>query len=230
MIKDYLDVSYNIKSTPFTSYPFKLSNYLIKKFELNKGQKILELGSGRAELATAFKKLGFKVTCLDNSNSAKRFAIENDLYFIGHEIKIDSKIPLPDETFDIILTKSFVEHFEDPSIIFFEAHRLLKPGGKFIVLTPDWQANFKIFFDDITHKTPFTVETMKQTLELHDFVNLSIFRFKQLPITWENKFMELLTSLIAPFVPVRTKRKFFRWSRELLLCGFGEKSNTLKPE
>ena len=34
-----------------------------------------------------------------------------------------------------------------------------------------------------------------------------------------------LCAFISPFIPVRTKNKFFRWSRELMLVGIGMKSS-----
>ena len=51
-----------------------------------------------------------------------------------------------------------MEHLVNPENYLKEAYRILKPGGKIISLIPDWEANYKIYYDDHTHKTPFTIE------------------------------------------------------------------------
>jgi hypothetical protein len=64
---------------------------------------------------------------------------------------------------------------------------------------------------------------MRQVLELSGFDCLASYRFRQLPITWRSPTVNALSVTIAPFIPSRTTRKFFRWSRELMLCGVGLK-------
>ena len=48
--------------------------------------------------------------------------------------------------FDVIFSKSFVEHIDDPLSFFQWCSGLLVDGGKVISLTPDWELNYKIFF------------------------------------------------------------------------------------
>jgi hypothetical protein len=52
---------------------------------------------------------------------------------------------------------------------------------------------------------------------------VKVYRFRQLPITWKNPMMNAICSIIAPFVPVNTRKSFFRWSRELMLVGVATK-------
>ena len=47
--KNYLETVYSKDSRPLTDYPKKLINYLIKRLNLEKNKKILELGCGRGE-------------------------------------------------------------------------------------------------------------------------------------------------------------------------------------
>jgi SAM-dependent methyltransferase len=42
---------------------------------------------------------------------------------------------LSDETFDVVMSRSVMEHITDPAKMYLEMHRILRPGGYFIFLT-----------------------------------------------------------------------------------------------
>ena len=46
-------------------------------------------------------------------------------------------IPVPDESVNVVISRSVVEHLADPAEVYREIFRILKPGGKFIFLTPN---------------------------------------------------------------------------------------------
>ena len=46
-------------------------------------------------------------------------------------------IPVRDGTFDLIVSRSVVEHLDDPIGVFREMARVLKPGGRFVFTTPN---------------------------------------------------------------------------------------------
>jgi SAM-dependent methyltransferase len=56
------------------------------------------------------------------------------------------RIPIEDETYDFVLSAEVIEHFAtDPNFFFFEANRILKVGGKFLVTTPNVACSENIF-------------------------------------------------------------------------------------
>jgi len=219
---DYLDIVYDKKSKPFTSYPEQLVSYLIDVCELGEasGQMLIEPGVGRGEHLKIFKNKGFKVKGLDVSKRSIEMSPDLDIDLIDSDGKT---WPYPDSTFDIVYSKSFIEHLQNPEVYLKEAYRVLKSGGKIINLTPDWEANYKKFFDDFTHKTPFTAVSLMNITKSVGFEDVSAYTFRQLPITWKYPFVNLISAMIAPFVPVRSTNKFFRWSRELMLISYGTK-------
>jgi 2-polyprenyl-3-methyl-5-hydroxy-6-metoxy-1,4-benzoquinol methylase len=225
-MKEYLEVEYDITKRPLTEYPSKLARYIYDKHNLKSGLRLLDIGCGRGEVSLQFKKLGLKVTGLDSSAKIKDLFNQEECNFIMHSIKSGIEIPAEDNSFDYIFIKSFIEHVNDPMDLILDCYRLLKDKGKIIILTPDWEANLKIFFDDITHVKPFTRISMSQLLELTGFEKIEVYRFRQLPITWSNAFVKMVSKMISPLIPHRSKIKFFRWSKELMLVGIGHKLDT----
>jgi ubiquinone/menaquinone biosynthesis C-methylase UbiE len=218
--KNYLSVAYDEKSHPYTDYPKKLCAYLFQSFELKEGMKMLEPGCGRGEFLKNFKELGLDVHGVDISTEAQEYA-EN---FPVEVCDIESeKLPFEDDTFDVIYSKSFIEHLYYPERYLEEAFRVLKPGGILITLTPDWESNYKIYFDDFTHRTPFTNIALEDAYKMYGFSEVNVFKFRQLPIVWRYPKLNYFCAAISPLISVRTKNKFFRWSRELMLVGVGVK-------
>lgn len=223
-MSDYLKVVYDTKSHPQTTYPGKLASYLFHSFGMVKGQSFLEPGCGRGEFLAEFEKLGLQCHGIDLSNHAGSMC---PLVEIKKNINLENDVwPYKDETFDIIYTKSLMEHLRNPDKFLNEARRVLKPGGKILSLIPDWESNYKIYFDDFTHRTPFTSIALKDIYMICDFTDIQIYKFRQLPIVWKYPFLNLFCAAIAPFVHVRTKNKFLRWSRELMLIGYARKEST----
>lgn len=221
MPRDYLQVEYETRRRPLTTYPEMLAGHIAQVTGMRSGCTLLEVGSGRAELAKGFLRLGLHVTAVDSAPSAASFAGQAGADFIHATIEAGSSLPVEPASQDFVFSKSFIEHLREP-VPFLEMCRgLLKPGGKIICLTPDWEANYRIFFDDVTHVTPFSRATMRQALELSGYESVQAFRFRQLPITWRSPLVNMAAAAISPFVPARTSHKFLRWSRELMLCGVG---------
>ena len=86
-----------------------------------------------------------------------------------------------------VYSKSFIEHFYYPEQVFKEIYRVLKPGGNVITLTPSWVDNMKVFYEDYTHRTPFTKMSLNDIHKLEGFIDISIKNFIQLPLIWDNK-------------------------------------------
>jgi ubiquinone/menaquinone biosynthesis C-methylase UbiE len=220
MAKNYLSVIYDEESHPYTDYPIKLCAYLFQSFNMRKGMKMLEPGCGRGEFLTKFKELGLDVVGVDISPEALKY--ENGINIKLCDVE-NEKLPFNDNTFDVIYSKSFLEHLYYPERYLEEAYRVLKPNGILLTLVPDWESNYKIYFDDYTHRTPFTKISLEDAYSMYGFKNVKVFKFRQLPITWKYPKINHFCSLISPFIPVRTKYKFLRWSRELMLVGVGIK-------
>src|ERR1019366_301686 len=64
---------------------------------------------------------------LDTANQSFPLGIRGDL----------SALPFPDHSFDLVISRSVVEHLSDPPRVFREFCRVLRPGGKVVIVTPN---------------------------------------------------------------------------------------------
>jgi SAM-dependent methyltransferase len=219
-METYLQTVYNKKRTPYTDYPSKLVSYLVKSHQMAPGSRLLEPGCGRGEHLTLFKTHGLEVHGLDISSEAVSLSPDLPIKVANLEVE---KAPYEDNYFDIIYSKSFLEHLRSPELFAKEAYRILKPGGLFLSLVPDWESQYKTFYDDFTHRSPFTLPGLQDFYLMNGFDGVSVKKFRQLPITWKLPVMNAVCAIISTLIPVRTQIKALRWSRELMLLAVGTK-------
>lgn len=228
MKKDYISIAYEEKRTPKTDYPSKLIDYLINRFDLKKGSRLLEIGCGRGDFLLSFHNTGLKCAGVDMQKSSVELLSDLDI----RQCDL-SKQPLPfdENIFDVVFHKSLIEHLYDPSNLMDETYRVLKKGGKLIILTPDWESQMEIFYEDFTHCRPYTPLAIKDLLSMWDFKNVISGKFHQLPFLWKYPFLSILSKILGVFLSVNSARwltqktgiKYFRWSVELMILGYGEK-------
>ena len=120
----------------------------IRKY-LKPGQRLLDAGCGRymtfcKEFSTIADVVGIDLEeTLETHNDGAPFGLRGDL----------SQLPFGPEHFDMIICRSVVEHLESPERVFREFHRVLRPGGKVIVVTP----NKYDYISVIAALTPYSI-------------------------------------------------------------------------
>lgn len=69
-------------------------------------------------------------------------------------------LPLASGSLGAVFASNFFEHFtkEEGARILFELRRVLKPGGKLIIVQPNFRLEPRRYFDDYTHQTIYTDE------------------------------------------------------------------------
>lgn len=102
--------------------------------ELHAGQ-LLDIGCGDGRFLHRMKDRGWSVTGLDFDQQAARAAKEK----YGIEVKVCrlEEMGCPDNSFDAITMNHVIEHVFDPVATLREVCRILKPGGRVVVVTPN---------------------------------------------------------------------------------------------
>lgn len=221
---DYINVIYGEGVKPFTSYPSIFTKYLFDRYALKKGDSLLDLGCGRGEFLNGFIDAGVEGYGVDFTDAAKDYCPQAAIKQADVE---NYGLPYPDDYFDVVFSKSVIEHFHNPDIMIKEVFRCLKPGGLAIILAPSWEYNYRIYFEDYTHRTPFMMSSLKDILLIHGFDMVDVQFFKQLPILWGRLYwiFNPLSILTRYFVPSIFNRhfKWVRFSKEIMLLSTASK-------
>ena len=95
---------------------------------------ILEIGSGRGEFLKEFKANGMFCKGIDIDRNAKTYLDDIDVTILD----VTKDNPFPDDYFDMIFHKSVIEHMYSRKYDVRDFAHILKPGGKVIILLPEW--------------------------------------------------------------------------------------------
>ncbi|RKY88002.1 hypothetical protein DRQ15_10395 [candidate division KSB1 bacterium] len=107
-------------------------------------KNVLDLGCGDGYLSYLIAKKGFVVTSLDISpKRLEKFKDIAEKYHIEQKIGDVTNTGLVSQSFDLIVCSEVLEHIENYKDVLKEAHRLLAPGGRFILSVPN-RENLKI--------------------------------------------------------------------------------------
>jgi len=98
------------------------------------GAKVLDVGCGSGERLEKMRGLGWTVSGIDFDEKAVGMAKERGLDVSCGTIP---GIWFPPETFDAITMSHLIEHVPDPIELLKECRRILKPGGRVVVTTPN---------------------------------------------------------------------------------------------
>lgn len=131
------------------------------------GAHVLEIGAGYCHW-------------INNVHAARRVAI--DLWpelprhaGPGVEARVlDATVELGslgERQFDVVLASNVLEHFDPDTAaaVVADVARLLRPNGRLIVIQPNFRYAYRRYFDDYTHRSIFTHESLSSLLRANGF-------------------------------------------------------------
>lgn len=99
---------------------------------------VADLGAGEGTLCQLIAQRAKKVIAIDNSEKMVEFgqklAIENELPNLEYRLGDIESPPIDDASVDLAIFSQALHHAEQPTKALAEAHRILKPGGRLVVL------------------------------------------------------------------------------------------------
>ncbi|MFF5289429.1 class I SAM-dependent methyltransferase [Paractinoplanes globisporus] len=164
--------------------------------------EVLELGAGWCDFAN--NVAARRVVAMDLDATVKRAAAGHVTPVVGDCTDLSQ---FENGSFDVVFASNLLEHLERPvaSRLLAEARRVLRPGGRLMLLQPNFRLNPGRYFDDFTHVAIFTDQSLRDYLVSEGFtVEQVLPRF--LPLTMKSRGSKLtflvpwyLRSPVKPF-------------------------------
>lgn len=128
---------------------------------------VVEIGAGHCHWINSVR--ASHRLAIDIWPDVDRFAgpgVESRVMDAGRELPT-----LPAAHFDVVLASNVLEHFEPDtaSRIVREVAALLKPGGRVLLIQPNYRYAYRSYFDDYTHRAVFSDVSLANLLRSHGF-------------------------------------------------------------
>jgi 2-polyprenyl-3-methyl-5-hydroxy-6-metoxy-1,4-benzoquinol methylase len=136
------------------------------------GKRVLDIACGEGYGSAALQQAGaVSLTGVDISLAACEHAAKR--YGIQTKLGDAKKIPLPDKSLDVVVSFETIEHTDNPNLFLDECARVLVPGGKLVISTPNLDSR-----DASGTKNPFHLKE----LSAEEFVAALKKRFQKVEI------------------------------------------------
>jgi SAM-dependent methyltransferase len=140
---------------------------------------LLDVGCGKGSFMLRMREHGWNVEGSEVDADGVEYArsINGLTVHLGNLENIN----FPDNTFDVVTSNHVIEHVHDPIALIQECLRILKPGGKLVLATPNMDSFGHRYFErNWTHLDPprhlrlFTQKTLRECAEKAGFQTMDV--------------------------------------------------------
>jgi SAM-dependent methyltransferase len=172
------NLAYGTETLEVISEAANFNRWMYRTIRRHCKGNILEIGSGIGNISQFFIKDGADITLSDFDSDylprlKTRFGTYANLMGI-YRIDLSEKNPeaIHPELigkFDTVFALNVVEHIEDDFLALQNMYKLLRPGGRVIILVPAFQSLYNGFDEQLGHFRRYQVNTLKKLLESAGF-------------------------------------------------------------
>jgi len=139
---------------------------------------LLDVGCGNGDFLRQVEPLGWYAVGLESDPKAHSLAAARKLNVVKGSVP---NTGMPDNFFDAVTLNHVIEHVHDPRRVLAELFRLVKPGGRVILTTPNWRSyGAQLFgrywrgFEPPRHLVLFTPDSLAAAVTKAGFVEPEI--------------------------------------------------------
>jgi len=169
------DYSYTSNNSPVSvSHFYNIADKLVKKFKINKSNKVVEIGSNDGTFLKNIKKLSdANILGIDPSDNMCKIAKKNGVkslnIFFNH--KNSRLIKKNYGEFDLLYGANVFNHIENPYDFLKACKKIVKKSGIIVLEVPDLDSLFKsVGFDTIyhEHRQYFSINSIVKLFKIMD--------------------------------------------------------------
>jgi SAM-dependent methyltransferase len=147
MLQFDAETSRRLEASYLTPDVVEQRRVLRERLALRPGEDVLDIGSGPGflvgEMAAAVGREG-SVHGIDPSENMRQLAAARDRQAEAGSVTFGpgeaNALPFPDASFDVVTSTQVYEYVTDLAGALAEVHRVLRPGGRLLVLDTDWDS------------------------------------------------------------------------------------------
>jgi len=156
----------------------KFNQWMYQTIKPHCSGNILEIGSGIGNISKYFLDDGSEISLCDLSADyfrileSKFSGFDNlkGLFTLDFaEKELEQKYPHLIGQFDTVFALNVLEHVPDHEQSIRNCHKLLKPGGKLVILVPAFQLLFNKFDVALEHQRRYTPKSLKKLMSIPGF-------------------------------------------------------------
>lgn len=131
------------------------------------GSRVLDLGAGYCYFINNIEA-GAR-HALDRDPGIAEYAAPGVVPHVGECTELSM---FQDASLDVVFASNLFEHLtrDEFEATVVEVHRVVRPGGRLIIVQPNYRYCAREYFDDYTHRTVFTDWSLSHWLEARGFV------------------------------------------------------------
>jgi ubiquinone/menaquinone biosynthesis C-methylase UbiE len=128
--------------------------------------RVLDLGAGYCSFVNAVEAA--EKHALDAHPGFAQHAAAGVQAHVG---RCDDLAIFPDARFDVVFASNLLEHLAGAELdaTLAEPRRVLRPGGRLVLMQPNFRYCVREYFDDYTHRTVFTHVSLADLLRARGF-------------------------------------------------------------